>query len=956
MTDLEPSEEWKANLKKRIEGELAPMVKDAKDQLETSIRHTHEDSNRLLAEHQSALNKIRILAEEQFWKELGRERLERREAARMSLGTNWVESLREEQEVIYQQIKQSEKGPVPNEAPSASSSSSQQVPKPSSQRWGPGPQASAQPLSSSPRDRRDLQQESMRRKAEHQRPPLPTWTSTGQAAKPPPPARTPIPRTYEIPPLHPNLPLPFRSSTSASSSSTQRARKSSSQGSGSEPPAPAQPPGASSPHDRHDLQQESLRRKAEQQRPSFPYRTSAGQTADASSISKSPPPARKPWLPERTTPFPHRPPSETPAPPSSIASSGSSLPRPIDHPVPPPLSYNQMARAPSGGGGGGNRQQNRETVPAETFEQSLEKEKKRQKKRIAEEEKEREERECERLERDRDRARLERDWERLNRDRELLEQEMREKVARDREKEREKEKQLELERHLEKERELVRLERERERVRQLKREREEREAREREDERKNKETEKMLQELKEAREKAEEALRLAQEAAESKLIAEEQAEELKRRREEADKLARAAFAKHREAESQHNQALELQKCARLKEESTQRKLLDILRKEKELAEKESQLQKLELKCQEEQMKSGEEVRMKKEEAERLDEELEKKKHELEGLKQRQAELKAPRKEQEEELKAAKEVYAEVPGGEKALHQFEEASKSDEGRQERPMHIQLTEEEYVRSALELEGNKNREGAQLQVECKERDGEVQAVPAPELVKNWKASLKLRIDQEIGILIQLNTQWFEENLAKVKEDNQPRLKTELENITHSLDVLRKLSLDMFSGEVAEMVILVERESTEEGKVANIDTAADDRGEFEASAASPAQVPGPKEEPQVIEPGRREEEAPEIEPGKDAEEPAKEDESNDATAATQLEKLKDAFTPRRQSTGQGPGMSSFANAHHFVIHHATFINSEAAHFSTPTHGMWNFGACPPQSSSETDYFFFRT
>ncbi|KAJ2912829.1 hypothetical protein MD484_g7586, partial [Candolleomyces efflorescens] len=291
-TDLEPSDEWKANLKKRIEGELAPMVKDAKDQLEASIRLKPEQRDRLLAEHQSTMGNIRRLAEEQFREELGRERQERRWAAGMSLENNWMESLREEQEVIYQQIKQSEKGPLPEGvADAADGGLQEQLP-------------------------------------ELRRPP--------QMSPEPTPAQSnaiPIPPAYEIPPLPPNMPPPPpRSSASASSSSSQRAPKPSSQRWGPESQAPGLSPSASSPRDRYDPQQESLRRKSEQQRPPLPTWASGGTAAEASSISKSPPPTRPPWMSDRPTPSPRPPPSQTPAPPSFLASSASSLPRPIDRP------------------------------------------------------------------------------------------------------------------------------------------------------------------------------------------------------------------------------------------------------------------------------------------------------------------------------------------------------------------------------------------------------------------------------------------------------------------------------------------------------------------------------------------------------------------------------------------------------------------------------------------------
>ena len=67
------------------------MVKDAKDQLEASIRHNPDSRSRLLADHQNTMANIRGLAEEQFREELGRERQERRWAAGMSLENNWME-------------------------------------------------------------------------------------------------------------------------------------------------------------------------------------------------------------------------------------------------------------------------------------------------------------------------------------------------------------------------------------------------------------------------------------------------------------------------------------------------------------------------------------------------------------------------------------------------------------------------------------------------------------------------------------------------------------------------------------------------------------------------------------------------------------------------------------------------------------------------------------------------
>ncbi|KAJ2936414.1 hypothetical protein H1R20_g680, partial [Candolleomyces eurysporus] len=116
VMDLEPIDEWKINVRKRIEGDLSPMAKDARDQLRANIRSNPEEENWFRAEYQRTMDDIRRLAKEQFQEELERERQERRWAAGMSWETDWVESPREEQETIYPQTKQSENGPVPDGA------------------------------------------------------------------------------------------------------------------------------------------------------------------------------------------------------------------------------------------------------------------------------------------------------------------------------------------------------------------------------------------------------------------------------------------------------------------------------------------------------------------------------------------------------------------------------------------------------------------------------------------------------------------------------------------------------------------------------------------------------------------------------------------------------------------------------------------------------------------------
>jgi hypothetical protein len=142
-----------------------------------------------------------------------------------------MESLREEQEVIYQQVK---KGPLPEGVADHADGGLQEQP----------PEL-RQPPQMVPESR----------------------IPAGSRA-------IPIPPTHEIPPLPPIMPPPPPSSSALISwLRSQRAVKTSSQRWRSET----------------QLQRESLRKKAEQQRPLLPPWASSGQPAKASSISKSPP-------------------------------------------------------------------------------------------------------------------------------------------------------------------------------------------------------------------------------------------------------------------------------------------------------------------------------------------------------------------------------------------------------------------------------------------------------------------------------------------------------------------------------------------------------------------------------------------------------------------------------------------------------------------------------------------
>lgn len=63
-----------------------------------------------------------------------------------------------------------------------------------------------------------------------------------------------------------------------------------------------------------------------------------------------------------------------------------------------------------------------------------------------------------------------------------------------------------------------------------------------------------------------------------------------------------------------------------------------------------------------------------------------------------------------------------------------------------------------------------------------------------------------------------------------------------------------------------------------------------------------------------------------KDTQEPAEEDNGNGG-----VEAMQNMLTPKPDSESRQVGMAPLAGAHTFVIHHATFINSETVNFSMP-------------------------
>ncbi|KAJ8691928.1 hypothetical protein PTI98_011447 [Pleurotus ostreatus] len=112
-SDVEPSDEWKRNMRQRIEEGLRDMVFDAKNNYDSKLKERLMSNllrEQLYQEYQAAMAEIRKLAHEQFQVELERERQERRWAAGIALTPGWDEALKQEQQSILDTIQKDQAG------------------------------------------------------------------------------------------------------------------------------------------------------------------------------------------------------------------------------------------------------------------------------------------------------------------------------------------------------------------------------------------------------------------------------------------------------------------------------------------------------------------------------------------------------------------------------------------------------------------------------------------------------------------------------------------------------------------------------------------------------------------------------------------------------------------------------------------------------------------------------
>ncbi|KAL0565658.1 hypothetical protein V5O48_016363 [Marasmius crinis-equi] len=97
---LEPDDEWKQELRVKIETTLMPLVVDAEAKKENDLKELPQDRVRIEGEFQSTIMSIRKLAKVQFLEELERYREERAYVLGLNMGPNWQEKVLQEQEEL----------------------------------------------------------------------------------------------------------------------------------------------------------------------------------------------------------------------------------------------------------------------------------------------------------------------------------------------------------------------------------------------------------------------------------------------------------------------------------------------------------------------------------------------------------------------------------------------------------------------------------------------------------------------------------------------------------------------------------------------------------------------------------------------------------------------------------------------------------------------------------------
>jgi len=128
--DFEPEEQWKTNLRQRIEGTLKPAVEKLKRELTERLKDlSPPEESKAKTDYDNAMAELRRTANEQYRQMLERERQERRWAAGEKVDEKWSEILMKEQQALLDMYKKGT-GPKPNQ-PEATRDEEHNQPPPS---------------------------------------------------------------------------------------------------------------------------------------------------------------------------------------------------------------------------------------------------------------------------------------------------------------------------------------------------------------------------------------------------------------------------------------------------------------------------------------------------------------------------------------------------------------------------------------------------------------------------------------------------------------------------------------------------------------------------------------------------------------------------------------------------------------------------------------------------------
>jgi hypothetical protein len=104
-SNFEPDDQWKADLRKKIEVNLTSMVEKARQVYEDKLKDHSFDPSAVTNEYKTAISDIRVIAEEHYRHAIERERQERMWASGHQVDQGWSEAMIKEQQAILDNIQ-----------------------------------------------------------------------------------------------------------------------------------------------------------------------------------------------------------------------------------------------------------------------------------------------------------------------------------------------------------------------------------------------------------------------------------------------------------------------------------------------------------------------------------------------------------------------------------------------------------------------------------------------------------------------------------------------------------------------------------------------------------------------------------------------------------------------------------------------------------------------------------